>query len=335
MRADRATLLTPPVPAAIAVVRLTGTRVATFLADRFSRPALIGRAVHGVLRDEAGQTLDDPVVVLCDPHTADLNLHGGTWVVRSVLNLAERDGFAVAPPEPDGPTPLWREVMDALPTAPTPAAVRMLLAQPAAWAGIQPADVPSILADPSGRWLTSPPTVAIVGPANVGKSTLANQLFGQRRSITADQPGTTRDWVGDVADLGGLAVHLLDTPGVRATDDPTEAAAIGAAGERTRSADLVVLVLDRSMALGEDERGLMAAHPDAVVVANKADVPAAWDSEALPTVAITGEGIARLRAAIRRRFGCEAIDPDRPRWWTERQRTILERAIASCDPLTV
>ena len=57
-------------------------------------------------------------------------------------------------------------------------------------------------------------TVAIVGPPNVGKSTLANRLFGQARSITADQPGTTRDWVGGVADIVGLAVTLVDTPGV-------------------------------------------------------------------------------------------------------------------------
>ena len=335
MEADRATLLTPSLPAAIAVVRVAGPGVPAFLARRFSRPASVGRAVHGQLRDEAGHTLDDPVVVLCHGHTADLNLHGGPWVVRSVLNLAERDGFTIAPAVADGPTPLWREVMDALPAAPTPATVRMLLAQPAAWATVRcdPAEVRAILNDPSGRWLTAPPTVAIVGPPNVGKSTLANQLFGQERSITADVPGTTRDWIGDVADLGGLAVHLLDTPGVRETADPIEAAAIVVAAERTRSADLVVLVLDRSVPLGDEERRLMAAHPAAIVVANKADKAAAWNGAAVSVVATTGGGVDELRAAIRRRFGCETIDPGQPRWWTDRQRAILENALNGPEAL--
>ncbi len=337
MPADRAVLCTPPAPSAIAVVRLAGPGVAAFLARRFSRPTSPGRAVHGLLRDDGGQTLDDPVVVRVDADTADLNLHGGPWVVRSVLALAERDGFAVRPatavPDDaavDGPTPLWREVMRHLPTAPTPAAVRLLLAQPAAWAGVlarrDPAEVRSILADPSGRWLLAPPTVAVVGPANVGKSTLANRLFGQDRSITADAPGTTRDWVGGLADVGGLAVRLVDTPGVRTTADAIEAAAIAAAAREAAAADLVLLVLDRSVPLDADARRLLAAHPTAVRVANKADAPPAWTTDDLPTVATTGDGVAAVRAAIRRTFGCEVIDPDRPRWWTDRQRAILATA---------
>jgi small GTP-binding protein len=324
-----AAVLTPPAPAALAVVRLSGPGVPAFLGRRFSRPLVIGRAVHGQLRDPSGQTLDDPVVVLCDEHTADLSLHGGTWVVRSVLNLAERDGFTIVDAEPDGPTELWREVMAALPHAATAAAVRMLLAQPAAWDGLlarnDPAEVRAVLADHSGRWLTAPPTVAIVGPANVGKSTLANRLFGQDRSITADLPGTTRDWVGHLADLGGLAVHLVDTPGIRATDDDIEGTAIVTGRAQAAAADLVVMVLDRSSPLGEDERALLAEHPDAIRIANKADGPAAWtDAAVLPTVATTGVGVPSLAAAIRRRFHCDDLNPNRPRWWTGRQAAELD-----------
>jgi tRNA modification GTPase len=329
---NAASLLTPPTPSAIAVVRLTGPDVAAFLARRFSSPAAVGRAVHGLLVDESGRTLDDPVVVLCDADTADLNLHGGTWVVRSVLDLAERDGFAWADAVPEGETELWREVMAALPVAATPDAARMLLAQPAAWAAAaeraDPAELRAILDDPSGRWLTSPPTVAIVGPANVGKSTLTNRLFGQERSITADVPGTTRDWVGGVADLGGLAVVLIDTPGVRVTDDPIELTALLAAGRRVATADLTIVVLDRSAPITDDGRAVLAAHPDAVHVANKADAAAAWDDAGMiRTVATTGLGIDAVRAAVRQRFGCEAVDPHRPRWWTDRQREILGRAL--------
>ena len=102
------------------------------------------------------------------------------------------------------------------------------------------ADLPAILADRSLWWLLHPPRVAIVGRPNVGKSTLANQLFARERSITADLPGTTRDWVGELADVNGLAVMLVDTPGLRDAADPIERAAIAGARGQIAAADLVV-----------------------------------------------------------------------------------------------
>src|SRR4051812_12407047 len=92
---SRAIPLTPSGAAAIAVVRIVGPRVAAFLEARFSRPAKAGRAVHGELRDDAGGVLDDPVVAVLDfdATVADLNLHGGPWVVTSVLELLRREGF--------------------------------------------------------------------------------------------------------------------------------------------------------------------------------------------------------------------------------------------------
>jgi len=94
------------------------------------------------------------------------------------------------------------------------------------------------------HWLFYPPKVAIVGPPNAGKSTIANQLFAQERSITADVPGTTRDWVGEIADVDGLAVFLIDTPGIRQTQDEIERTAIAQSSHEIGRADLVVLVLD-------------------------------------------------------------------------------------------
>src|SRR4051794_27958786 len=93
--ANRALLLTPPGGAAIAVVRLDGPGVAAFLAAHFSRPAAEGRCVHGYLAD-AGNVIDDPVIVLHPGGTtADVNLHGGPWVIRATLDLARRAGFDV------------------------------------------------------------------------------------------------------------------------------------------------------------------------------------------------------------------------------------------------
>ena len=128
-------LLTPPGAAAIAVLRLTGPRVEAFLEEHFLRAAKIGRCVHGELRD-GERVLDDPVVVRVAADVADVNLHGGPWVVTSVIELARRAGFAFVSESPrsaDGVTTFQREVFAHLPQARTEQAIRVLLAQPAAW----------------------------------------------------------------------------------------------------------------------------------------------------------------------------------------------------------
>lgn len=355
--AGTAILLTPPGGAAIAVVRLHGPAVSGFLARHFSKPATPGRPVHGTLAD-GDRVLDDPVVVRSNYGLfADLSLHGGPWVVQSVLDLARRAGFDVqqAPGLPlpaeavDANSELGREVLEHLPLARTELAVRTLLAQPEQWrllAGNVSADgarhvarwapvIGAVLADRSLHWLLHPPRVAIVGAANVGKSTLANQLFAQERSITADLPGTTRDWVGEIADVDGLAVMLLDTPGLRETPDPIELAALEQSRREIEAADLLVVVLDATGPLPPDPWPLLASHPAAIHVMNKCDRAAAGGVTAIrefvPTVATTGEGVGRLRAAIQRHFlGEAAVRWDRPCWWTRRQRELLERAAA--DP---
>src|SRR4051794_39491615 len=89
---NRAYLLTPPGPGAIAVIRLIGPRTRAFLDIHLSKPPIEGRCVHADLR-AGDQVLDDPVVVLLDAgRTADISLHGGPWVIRSVLALAESEG---------------------------------------------------------------------------------------------------------------------------------------------------------------------------------------------------------------------------------------------------
>jgi small GTP-binding protein len=285
---------------------------------------------------DAGNVIDDPVVVLSeDGRRADLNLHGGPWVVQSALELARRGGFEIIA-TPGLPLPadavdaegeLEREVLTHLPMARTELAVRVLLAQVQAWSRIDCATDPRrVLEDHSLWWLLHPPRVAIVGAANVGKSTLANQLFAQERSVTADLPGTTRDWVGEMADVNALAVLLVDTPGLRPTDDAIERDAMELAGGEIRRADLVVLVLDASRPLEPEQAGLLGTYPDAMVVLNKCDVGVKWElpgRASLETVATTGEGVDALRAAIAARFGCDAVEVDRPRWWTERQRKWL------------
>ncbi len=342
---NTAILLTPPAAAggsAIAVVRLSGPSVGSFLSRCFSKKAMPNRCVHGELRD--GESIvDDPVVVLAaDGFWADVCLHGGAWVVESALALARREGFEILPggtlPLPDAALDdtsslIEREMLAHLPLARTEPAIRMLLDQPNAWhraidAGL---DARTILADPTLWRLLNPPKIAIVGEPNVGKSTLANQLFGQPRSITADLPGTTRDWVGEIADIDGLAVLLVDTPGQHDAADAIERAAIAASREQIQASDLILVVLDATAAPAR-----AITDSPAIVVVNKTDQPSGWDFQSLDSIHVsarTGQGLVELRREIHRRLGVEGLHDSRPRWWTQRQRAILAESIESSTPL--
>jgi tRNA modification GTPase len=184
----------------------------------------------------------------------------------------------------------------------------------------------AILEDKSLYWLLHAPRVAIIGAPNVGKSTLANRLFAQQRVITADLPGTTRDWVGDWVNLDGLPVHLLDTPGQRDSTDAIEQCAIARSRAEIDRADLVLLVLDPTQPLGPAQAQLRAQHPGAMTIINKSDLKMTWDthlSPAIRTVATTGVGTDELRSRIRAHFHCADVAIDRPRWWTPRQQEFL------------
>jgi tRNA U34 5-carboxymethylaminomethyl modifying GTPase MnmE/TrmE len=138
---NQAMLLTPSGTGAIAVVRLAGPGLARFLSMHFSRPARAGFCVHGNLID-GDRTIDDPVVVLAADHSfADINLHGGPWVVQACIELAERSGFtlanALSARGVDAGNLLEQEVLTHLPLARTEMALRVLLAQQAAWAEVK------------------------------------------------------------------------------------------------------------------------------------------------------------------------------------------------------
>src|SRR6266567_1446667 len=136
-----AILLTPPGASAIAVLRLTGPLVPSFLREHVSKSILPNRCINANFVD-GESVIDDPVIVLSDDsRVADVNLHGGPWVVQSALDLARRFGFDVldratlplAPEAVDAGTPLEREILRFLPLAKTELAVRELLAQEEAW----------------------------------------------------------------------------------------------------------------------------------------------------------------------------------------------------------
>jgi tRNA modification GTPase len=135
--------------------------------------------------------------------------------------------------------------------------------------------------------------VAIVGAPNVGKSTLLNRLAGREAAITSEYAGTTRDVIEVRMDLGGLPVTLLDTAGLRDTEDFVEGIGIERARQRAAAADLRIYML-----LPNDEPDLYLEEDD-IVVAAKSDT---FPQERLGISSRTGEGIDALVALIQERL---------------------------------
>jgi tRNA modification GTPase len=166
-------------------------------------------------------------------------------------------------------------------------------------------------------------TLAIVGRPNVGKSSLFNRLVERERAIVTATPGTTRDLVTETVAIGGIPISLVDTAGIRHALDEAESIGIRKSKEALADADLVLVVLDASQATNKEDDELlrMAQSRTTIVLANKCDLiagdagssgkPLGADQSSIKrrpirVSALTGEGIADLRAEILRNLGGEA-----------------------------
>ncbi|HET6423388.1 MAG TPA: GTPase [Planctomycetaceae bacterium] len=156
------------------------------------------------------------------------------------------------------------------------------------------------------RHLVEPWNVVLTGRPNVGKSSLINALLGYQRAIVNPQPGTTRDVVTAVTAFEGWPVRLSDTAGLRDTADDLEAAGIARARQHLADADAIVIVLDIHQPPTDDDFALLAAHPDALVIAHKCDLPNQWGaalpSHALAVSSVTKVGLEELQAALVRKL---------------------------------
>jgi tRNA modification GTPase len=163
-----------------------------------------------------------------------------------------------------------------------------------------------------GRIVHDGLTLAIVGRPNAGKSSLFNRLVERDRAIVAATPGTTRDLITERISLGGIPLELVDTAGLRDSGEHVEKLGIARSREALADAALIVIVLDSTEPLNDEERRLLASISgrSALIARNKCDLLATRSAvtslqvaepcsiPALFTSALTGEGIAELKERI-------------------------------------
>jgi tRNA modification GTPase len=194
-----------------------------------------------------------------------------------------------------------------------------------------------LLADAArGRLVREGALVTLVGAPNVGKSSLFNALLNTSRAIVTPVPGTTRDLLTERLDLHGLALSLVDTAGLRPTDDAIEQEGVRRAEGSLAVADLILAVLDRSRPIDDDDARVLTstgARPRVVVV-NKTDLPAAWSDSppgagSSPIVEIsarTGAGLDQLIDRIVRTLSHTESWREAPLVTNLRHVTLLEQA---------
>ena len=319
-------------PAAIAVVRVSGPRAGEALMALARRMPAPREAMLARLRDPDGEAIDDALVLWfpgprseTGEDTVEFHLHGGRAVVAAVVTVLGRlPGFRPAEPGEftrrafeNGKLDLTGvEGLADLIGAETEAQRRQAFRQLRGFLGERAeewrtrliaahalveaiidfpdeGDVPHDLVAPAlaiarelheeigvlladqrrGERLREGPAVAIAGPVNVGKSSILNRLAGRPAAIVSPHAGTTRDVIEVSLDLGGYPVTILDTAGIRDSDDPVEQEGMRRARERASQADLTLWVVDATdpdpaPPPGDDRE----QSPKTWVVLNKTDI---------------------------------------------------------------
>ena len=203
-------------------------------------------------------------------------------------------------------------------------------------------------------------TLAIVGRPNAGKSSLFNRLVESERAIVTAQPGTTRDLVSETVAIGGIPVELVDTAGIRKAPDDAEAERLGIKKsiEALADADLVLVVLDASQAICQEDEDLLTqieGRP-AIIVKNKSDLigmygdgqlagpsraessgllPATANAaQQLSTSARTGQGIPELRDAILHYVSGNSSAPESGFLTNVRHQKLVTDALAGLEAAT-
>lgn len=144
------------------------------------------------------------------------------------------------------------------------------------------AKVERLLATASdGKMIKEGIKTVILGKPNAGKSSLLNLLVGENKAIVTDIAGTTRDILEEYINLSGISLRIVDTAGIRATDDVVEKIGVGRAKDSAKDADLILYVVDSSTSLDENDVEIMQLlkGKKAIILLNKADLPSVVNVE--------------------------------------------------------
>ena len=200
----------------------------------------------------------------------------------------------------------------------------------------------------AGRLLRQGAKLALIGRPNAGKSSLLNVLLGYDRSLVSDTPGTTRDYLEAPLELYGMPITAIDTAGIRDTADVIEASGVKMAKDIAASADVALLLIDRSQPLHAEDVVLLEQLelPRSLMVATKADLPAAWQAadlaseiEQVTLSTLTGEGMDTLKNAVYARLVGDAgaselwLSSQRQADVLSQVRTLLDNALHTSDDL--
>ena len=138
----------------------------------------------------------------------------------------------------------------------------------------------------TGRLIRDGISAVIVGRPNAGKSSLMNALLRENRAIVTDIPGTTRDSIEEYMNVDGISLRLVDTAGLRETDDRVEAIGVQKAREYADKADIILCVIDASKPLTDQEQDILAdvSGKNTIVLLNKTDLGTVVDAESIQSL---------------------------------------------------
>ena len=191
-----------------------------------------------------------------------------------------------------------------------------------------------------GKMLREGLATVILGKPNVGKSSLLNALVRTQRAIVTDVPGTTRDVIEEYVNLRGVPLRIIDTAGIRETDDIVEKLGVERSRQMLQEADLVLVLLDTSRPLSAEDKEVLAllGTQKSLVLLNKSDLPSLWGEEEICALApqqqvlrislAAAAGLEELEEAIVQQVYCGAASQGEGLLAVNvRQEALLQQAV--------
>lgn len=193
-----------------------------------------------------------------------------------------------------------------------------------------------------GKILREGLNIVIVGKPNVGKSSLLNAILMENRAIVTEVAGTTRDVIEEYINIDGIPIKIIDTAGIRETEDVVEKIGVERSKEKINEADLIILMLDLSRELDNEDKEIIEYIKDRkyILILNKADLESRLNREEIgslnphniiETSARTGEGIDDLKRLIKELFFRGEVAATEVMITNNRHKEALLRALERCE----